>query len=366
MNGFTDTILTLLLSWMRMLVNDLWRLFTSEDGGALYRFLVANWKIIVLILCVGGFVADRLIYLIRWRPYYVWFSRLGRRRARPEAAPEEEPLPMGWEQEAAGEDAQEPVWPLEAELATSGPAPQAAFPTGEQATVQYAPTGWGTRAEYAPYLPPEGLEPVFDEPEDDWAHGDALVQSLWEDPAMKLDASFGAPKPEPIHYIRDMQAGFARPRPPEELYAPPRAAAPAVPAEQQPAPLQEPVHPGLDAEAFRERFGLTAPPPLAPAARSELGEEAAYEAPAYDCAEEPEDAPVMQPPVFRPFTMRQEAAPERAGTLKRLARRARDLVGVEDEEHRPTIHDLQSTVDVTRAFHDPVYPQQRDQKGGGG
>lgn len=81
MNGFANAILTLLLSWMRVLVNDLWRLLSSEDAGLFYRFLAANWKVIVLILCAGGFVIDRIIYLIRWRPYYVWSSRLGRLQA---------------------------------------------------------------------------------------------------------------------------------------------------------------------------------------------------------------------------------------------------------------------------------------------
>ena len=82
MNGFANAILTLLLSWMRVLINDLWRLLSSEDAGILYRFLAANWKLVVLILCAGGFVIDRIVYLIRWRPYYVWSSKLGRLRRR--------------------------------------------------------------------------------------------------------------------------------------------------------------------------------------------------------------------------------------------------------------------------------------------
>ena len=63
--------------------------------------------------------------------------------------------------------------------------------------------------------------------------------------------------------------------------------------------------------------------------------------------------------------MRQDAAPvQSGGALRRLAKRARDLMGVEDEQHRPTIHDLQSTVDVTQAFHEPVYPKRNDRQGG--
>ena len=33
MNGFANAILTLLLSWMRVLVNDLWRLLFSAQAA---------------------------------------------------------------------------------------------------------------------------------------------------------------------------------------------------------------------------------------------------------------------------------------------------------------------------------------------
>ena len=365
MNGFANAILTLLLSWMRVLVNDLWRLLSSEDAGILYRFLAANWKLVVLILCAGGFVIDRIVYLIRWRPYYVWSSKLGRLRRRragrhggmeaseAEAAfPVQEPpgiqeppvpdspdsyVPESFEQAyAPAFDATRAYAPA----ADFAPAPQS--PGMDQATVQYAPLEQGPfYAPYTqPYQPPQDLDPVFDDAEDRWEEGDALVRPLWDNPAEGMDSSFGAPRPEPIQFIRDMQAGFAPPRPPEELYAPP------------PAAEASPVHPGLDAEEFRERLGLTQAPPLSTP------------------QEEPEEAqegrPVMQPPVFHPFTMRSDApAPTQGrGALRRLAKKARDLVGVDDEDHRPTIHDLQTTVDVTQAFHEPVYPQPRDQQGG--
>ena len=115
MNGFANAILTLLLSWMRVLVNDLWRLLSSEDAGLFYRFLAANWKVIVLILCAGGFVIDRIIYLIRWRPYYVWSSRLGRlKRARAarhgDVYPEEDAIPPE-EEPSSSPDGQEVPFP---------------------------------------------------------------------------------------------------------------------------------------------------------------------------------------------------------------------------------------------------------------
>ncbi len=371
MNGFANAILTLLLSWMRVLINDLWRLLSSEDAGILYRFLAANWKLVVLILCAGGFVIDRIVYLIRWRPYYVWSSKLGRLRRRragrhggvemPEAeaafpvqeAPgiQEPPVPDSPDSYVpeSFEQAYAPAFDATrayAPAADFAPAPQS--PGMDQATVQYAPLEQGPfYAPYTqPYQPPQDLDPVFDEAEDRWEEGDALVRPLWDNPAEGMDSSFGAPRPEPLQSIRDMQAGFAPPKPPEELYAPPAAPVP------PPAVESTPVHPGLDAEEFRERLGLTQAPPLSTP------------------QEEPEEAqegrPVMQPPVFHPFTMRSDApAPTQGrGALRRLAKKARDLVGVDDEDHRPTIHDLQTTVDVTQAFHEPVYPQPRDQQGG--
>lgn len=341
MSGFANAILTLLLSWMRVLVNDLWTLFSSEDGSALYRFLAANWKVVVAVLCVGGFVVDRIIYLIRWRPYYVWSTKLGRLRRTRREGPEIPQAPF--EQSLVGEETapedETMFYPpagtqVFAPVATDFAPPSA---PAAQETLRYAPLEQGPV--FVPEAPPmEDLDPVFDDTEDVWAQGDALVRPLWDNPAEGMDASFGAPKPEPIQAIRDMQAGFARPLPPEELYAPPPVPPPAEPADA-------PVHPGLDADAF-ERFGLTQPP--------ESLEDAA-----------PRARAVMHAPAFHPFTMRQDAAPvQSGGALRRLAKRARDLMGVEDEQHRPTIHDLQSTVDVTQAFHEPVYPKRNDRQGG--
>ena len=371
MNGFANTLLTLLLSWLRVLINNLWRVLSSEDGGAFYQFLSANWKVLVLVLCVGGFVIDRIIYLFRWRPYYVWMSKLRRLRHAPssEQVPEETPLPA---MEPGGQDA-----PY-----ADTPYPDASYPNAPyaQAPVEpYAPSG-GTQvyrpintfapeadtrlfeaghapafqpeiASYAPASPdfppqtayappqPETLEPVFDE-EPVWEAGAA-----WQNPAAGMEHSFGAPRPEPVAYIRDMQAGFAPPVPPEQLYAPPAATA------QPPA---DAVHPGLDDAALRQSFGLTQPPPIVPPQASPLS------------GEMPEDADeardgrlfVMRAPTFQPFTSRGGSADRARGPLARLARKARDLVG-DSEENRPTIHDLQSTVDVSQAFHEPVYPQPR-------
>ena len=46
MNGFTNAILTLLLGWLRTLLNAVWSLFSSDSGSGLLAFLRENWKLI--------------------------------------------------------------------------------------------------------------------------------------------------------------------------------------------------------------------------------------------------------------------------------------------------------------------------------
>jgi len=89
MNGFTNSILTLLLGWLRSLFNAVWTLLGSEDGGTMITFFRQNWKTIFLVLCLGGFIIDRVIYFIRWRPYYVWGSKRRYRRAHRQQAEED-------------------------------------------------------------------------------------------------------------------------------------------------------------------------------------------------------------------------------------------------------------------------------------
>jgi len=270
MNGLTDAILSALLSWIRVLISNLWNIISSEDGGAVYQFLSAHWMKILLVLLIVGYAADRIIYFIRWRPHYVWLSRLNRLRKQP--AESEFP-----QQEWAQEHEQQPsAW--QPGLASFAPEQAQQEPYAEPMQV-YAPV----------------QEPVlFDEDEE-----------AWSDPPPQPQ------RPSTAAYYRDVQAGFAPPIPPEQLYAPS-------------------VHPGLNENAFRQNFGL----------------------------EEPQNhpTPVLHAPAFRPFTASQEPEPSRSpNPFARLAKRARDLVG--DSDHELTIRDLQSTVDVSQAFHEPVYPQ---------
>lgn len=282
MNALTDVILSSLLSWIRVLIANLWSMVSSENGGAVYQFLSAHWMKILLVLCIGGYAVDRIVYFFRWRPHYVWLSRLNRLnrlrgKNQEDASPPQEWQPEPQEQQAAWK----PLYG--ASFAPSY--------TQQEDDVSAKPT-----QVYAPVQ-----EPVyFDENEDGW-------EDAWPDPEPQQPQHADA-----AAYYRDVQAGFAPPVPPEQLYTPS-------------------VHPGLKENVFRQSIGL---------------EES-----------EPQPVPVRRAPAFQPFTAFQEQSLSKADNpFARLAKRARDLMGT-DADHELTIRDLQSTVDVSQAFHEPVYPQ---------
>lgn len=297
MNGFAHGILSFMLNWIRALISQLWQLFSGESGGTLYRFLAKSWLGIVAVLCIGGVVVDLIVYFFRWRPDYVWRSR---RRFKDRYEEEAEPYEM------PEEPAMQPPPPP--------PAPEPVFQkpvAAAQPTRLWAPVSEESLPEEENFLwdAEEPLDLDWDAPE---------------------TPAFGMAKPEPAQFYHHIQAGYAPPVPPEQLY--------------QPAPsYRPPVHPGLDEEAVRQTFALQNPENFPP-----------------------EQAPlVVHAPAFRPFTVREEDVPLKpTGALSRFAKKMGDLVGVADEDHQPTFRDLQSTVDVSQAFHAPVYPQPMNHKEG--
>lgn len=396
MNGFTNAILTLLLGWLRSLFTTLWTLLGSDGGNAVLGFLRANWKALFLILCVGGFVVDRIIYLLRWRPYYVWQARHARRRQGWEDEPDGGyEAPQGGmpprEQDVAYNDAyarpESDAWQpqptaryqprqanaLDAPTYRYSPPPQrhAEAQRYPQSPPQpYAPQPFGAAPQvpqgeplpYTPgasYAPTAAYEPVYAPPplpsepyEDDLRFDDDLA--AWNAPkntfdgfaphlspehnlAYGMDSTFGAPQPEPAQYLRDVQAGFAPQPTPEQRYAPPRAPAEA----DMPAPPVNPLradHPGLDVETIQQNIGLTGD--RVPTEEENRLEEARAN--------------------FSPFAAvsPQDALLNKPRGLGALAKKARTFVSGEDERNPRTIRDLQPTTDIRSAFRAPVYPQK--------
>jgi len=66
-------------------------------------------------------------------------------------------------------------------------------------------------------------------------------------------------------------------------------------------------------------------------------------------------------PYFRPFSDRGEDtfAPPRSHRFGSVARKARSFLNADEESQAVSYQDLQQTVDVSKAFHSPVYPKKK-------
>ena len=77
MNSLIDSILELLLSWVKGVLNDIWTLL-SGGSGSFFAWLGRHWLSMLCILLIGGITLDFIIYLLRWHPQRVWNSKLNR------------------------------------------------------------------------------------------------------------------------------------------------------------------------------------------------------------------------------------------------------------------------------------------------
>lgn len=78
MGNFTQQIFSVMLAWMRTAITQLWDVFNSQDAQAGLVWIGNNWIWLVVMLSIIGIVIDTFVWLIRWRPFYVWGSSLRR------------------------------------------------------------------------------------------------------------------------------------------------------------------------------------------------------------------------------------------------------------------------------------------------
>ncbi len=403
MNGFTNAILTVLLGWLRSLFAAIWTLLGSDGGGAILDFLRANWKVLFLILCVGGFVVDRIVYLIRWRPYYVWRARRARRRQgwddEPEGAgappygggyypadhpdayagssyeqeydpyqpqPTERYAPRRHDYAAAPTSRYLPPerrhtdsYPL-GKRVSQGPTQPYGQPVPPPPTPRHGrgePTAYQPDASYAPtaaFRPQQFLPPVEPEPFDGELRFDDDL-AAWNAPRSGYDqfAPRLAPENNPA-YGMDSSFGAPQPEPAQYLRDVQAGFAP------QPAPEQRYTPPPREPEApAAPRTEASATEPVHPGLDVETFQQnigLTGNAELTDAARRVEEGYAD----FTPFA----AVPAQEGPLAKprglgaLAKKARNFVSGEDERNPLSIRDLQPTVDVKSAFRAPVYPQK--------
>ena len=73
--GYTNAIVNAMLSWLKGLANWVLRLFNLSGGFSPLKFLADNWLQLLIFFLILGVVVDLLVWLIRWRPHWVWFRK---------------------------------------------------------------------------------------------------------------------------------------------------------------------------------------------------------------------------------------------------------------------------------------------------
>lgn len=74
--GYSNAIVNVLLGWLKGLANWVLKLFNlAGSGGSPLLWLSQNWLKLLILLMVVGVAVDWLVWMIRWRPYWVWFRK---------------------------------------------------------------------------------------------------------------------------------------------------------------------------------------------------------------------------------------------------------------------------------------------------
>ena len=73
--GSSNAIVNVMLGWLKGLASWVLRLFNLSAGFSPLKFLANNWLKLLILLLIVGMAADLLIWLIRWRPHWVWFHK---------------------------------------------------------------------------------------------------------------------------------------------------------------------------------------------------------------------------------------------------------------------------------------------------
>ena len=74
-SGITNAIVNGLLGWLKGVANWVLRLFDLLSGASPLEFLADNWKKLLILLMIIGVGVDLAIWILRWRPHWVWLRK---------------------------------------------------------------------------------------------------------------------------------------------------------------------------------------------------------------------------------------------------------------------------------------------------
>lgn len=76
-SGYSSAIVDAMLGWLKGFANWVLRLFhlAGGVGTSPLLWLAHNWLLLLIVLMAVGVAADILVWLVRWRPHWVWFRK---------------------------------------------------------------------------------------------------------------------------------------------------------------------------------------------------------------------------------------------------------------------------------------------------
>lgn len=83
MNAFANALFSVLFSGIRSIIEGIWSAVASGRLSRFFSWLGDYWLIVVAVICAGATCMDYLVWLIRWRPYLIWSTKLRRLFSRP-------------------------------------------------------------------------------------------------------------------------------------------------------------------------------------------------------------------------------------------------------------------------------------------
>ena len=76
-SGYSNAIVNTMLSWLKGFANWVLRLFNlaGSTSASPLLWLSHNWLKLLIFFMVLGVATDILVWLVRWRPHWVWFRK---------------------------------------------------------------------------------------------------------------------------------------------------------------------------------------------------------------------------------------------------------------------------------------------------
>ena len=73
----STAVMNLMLGWLKGVANWILGLFDLAGTAAFspLKWLSENWLSTLVVLLIAGIVIDVLVWLLRWRPHWVWFNK---------------------------------------------------------------------------------------------------------------------------------------------------------------------------------------------------------------------------------------------------------------------------------------------------